>query len=57
MPRAKRNKVVALTKVKKDVHALKDSLVQKVRSYVDTFKSIYVITYENMTTNPFKALR
>ena len=45
MPRAKRNKVVALTKVKKDVHALKDSLVQKVRSYADSFKSIYVITY------------
>ena len=57
MPRAKKNKVISLTKVKKDVHALKDSLVQKVRSYVDAFKSVYVITYENMTTNPFKALR
>lgn len=57
MPRAKRSKVVSLTKVKKDVHGLKDSLVQKVHSYVDTFKSVYVITYENMTTNPFKALR
>lgn len=57
MPKARRNKVVALTKVKKDVHALKDSLVQKIHSYADNFKAIYVITYENMTTNPFKALR
>ncbi len=45
MPRAKRNKVVALTKVKKDVNARKANLVEKVRSYVDTFKSICVVDY------------
>ena len=57
MPRAKRNKLVSLTKTHKDVHGLKDSLLQRVRSYVGSFASVYVITYQNMTTNPFKALR
>lgn len=54
MPRAKRNKVVSLTNVKKDVHALKESIVDKVRSYADNFSSACVVSYENMTTNPFK---
>lgn len=54
MPRAKRNKVVSLTRVKKDVHATKESLVDKVRTYLNHYKSATVLTYQNMTTNPFK---
>jgi mRNA turnover protein 4 len=57
MPRARRNKLVSLTKVKKDVHALKSSIVEKVHSYADTFRSVCVVSYENMTTNPFKELK
>jgi mRNA turnover protein 4 len=57
MPRARRNKVVALTKVKKDVHALKESIVEKVRNYADNYSSACVVAYENMTTNPFKELK
>lgn len=49
--------MVSLTKVKKDIHALKSSLVEKVRSYVDSFRSVCVISYENMTTNPFKEFK
>lgn len=57
MPRARKNKVVSLTKVKKDVQALKSSIVEKVHNYVDSYKSVCVVAYENMTTNPFKELK
>jgi len=57
MPRARRNKLVSLTKVKKDVQALKSSIVEKVHNYADAYRSVCVIAYENMTTNPFKELK
>ena len=57
MPRARRNKLISLTKVKKGVHALKSSIVEKVHSYVDNYRSVCVVAYENMTTNPFKELK
>jgi ribosomal protein L10 len=57
MPEAKRNKVVSLTQVKGKTHDHKDYIVEKARSFMKRFKSVYVLTYENMTTNNFKALK
>ena len=57
MPLAKKNKVVSLTQVKPKARDHKEAIVEKVHAYVNRYKYIYVLTYENMTTNNLKALR
>ena len=57
MPIAKKNKVVNLTKVKPKTRDHKELIVDKVHTYMKQYKNVYVLTYENMTTNNFKALK
>lgn len=57
MPLAKKNKVVSLTKVKPKVREHKEFIVNKVHTFLDKFKYVYVLSFDNMSTNNFKSLR
>lgn len=57
MPKAKKNTVVSLTKVKPKTRQHKEYIVEKVHLFLKKFKYVYVLTYENMTTNNFKAFK
>lgn len=57
MPKSKRNKVVALTVVKKKDRKWKESLVQSIRDCVVEYPSVYVFRCKNMRNETFKSLR
>lgn len=57
MPEAKRNKMVSLTKVKPKPREHKEFIVNKVHNYLANYKYLYVLAYDNMSTNNFKTLR
>ena len=57
MPKSKRNKMVSLTKVKKQGRAGKEALVEKVQDAVGEFKNSYVLSFENMRSAPFKNMQ
>lgn len=57
MPVAKKNKVVSLTKVKPKVREHKEFIVNKVHTFLNKYKYLYVLSFDNMSTNNFKALR
>ena len=57
MPEAKRNKLVSLTKVKPKTRDHKSYIVKRVQRYLARYKYLYVLTYENMSTNNFKAIK
>jgi mRNA turnover protein 4 len=54
MPRSKRNKVVALTKTKKQGKSAKEDLKSNVQEAIDTYKNTFVLSFENMRAGPFK---
>ena len=56
MPKSKRNKIVALTKVKKKGRSGKEDLVEKIQQSLDEYKHNYVLSFENMRAGPFKTL-
>jgi len=56
MPKSKRNKVIALTKVKKKGRSGKEDLVEKIQEALDEYKYNYVASFENMRAGPFKQL-
>jgi mRNA turnover protein 4 len=57
MPQAKRNKVVSLTKVTPKTREHKEFIVKKVHTFMGRYKYVYVLSFDNMSTNNFKALR
>ena len=57
MPRTKRQKVVALTKVKKQGKEAKGSWVEKVQEALDTYKNSFVLSFENMRSGPFRQIQ
>ena len=57
MPKSKRNKVVSLTKTKKKTKDHKTSLIDKIHKYVDSYERMYVFSYSNMRTNPFRLVQ
>ena len=57
MPKSKRKRKVALTKTEGKGAQLKIDLVEKIRDSVDSFKFLYVFSYENMRTSMFKKVR
>jgi|UniRef100_A0A7S3MMV9 mRNA turnover protein 4 len=56
MPKSKRNKVVALTKVKTKGRAGKEELVTNVREAVEEYKNAFAVSYENIRSGPFKVI-
>ena len=56
MPKSKRNKVVALTKVKSKGRAGKEDLVVKVREAVDEYRNAFVVSFTNIRSGPFKVV-
>ncbi|KAK0403303.1 hypothetical protein QR680_016849 [Steinernema hermaphroditum] len=57
MPRSKRDKEISLTKVKKKTRETKTSLVEDIKSCVDTYKNVFVFTIENMRSTKFIGVR
>jgi mRNA turnover protein 4 len=57
MPKSKRNKVVSLTKVKKQGREAKEQLVEKVHAALDAHKRCFVLSFRNMRTGPFKKVQ
>ena len=57
MPKSKRDRVVALTVVKKKDRAWKESLVQSIRDCISEYPSVFVFRCENMRNDAFKGLR
>ena len=56
MPKTKRQKVVALTKVKKQGKEAKGNWVEKVQEALDTYKNSFVLSFENMRSGPFRQI-
>ena len=59
MPRSKRNKIIPISKVKKNenISGKKAVLAEKVKSYLEEYEYCYVIKYKNMTNLPMQELR
>ena len=57
MPRSKRNKVLALTKVKKKGRGAKEEMVESIQQALGEFKRCFVLSFENMRTGPFKKIQ
>ena len=57
MPQSKKNKVVSLTKVAPKTREHKEFIVNKVHTFMGRFQYVYVLTFDNMSTNNFKSLR
>ena len=57
MPKSKRSQVVSLTKVVPKTREHKEFIVNKVHRFMSDYKYIYVLSFENMSTNNFKTLR
>ena len=56
MPKSKRNKVVALTKVKTKGRQGKEDLVTRVREATDEYRNAFVVSFENIRSGPFKVI-
>jgi mRNA turnover protein 4 len=58
MPKSKRDRKVALTKVTKKVGLnFKQELIDKIRQAVDKYDRLFVFTVDNMRNQKLKALR
>ena len=50
-------KQIALTKTKKKGREGKDKLITNIQDAINKYKYAYVLSHENMTTNPFMKIR
>lgn len=57
MPKSKRQRTKALTKVDKKTSDLKQKIVESVREAVDAYDSVFAFSFVNMRTNHFKDVR
>ncbi|KAK9878098.1 hypothetical protein WA026_020742 [Henosepilachna vigintioctopunctata] len=57
MPKSKRDKKISLTKTSKKGLALKQKIIDDVRSCVEKFKDIYVFSHKNMRNLKMKDIR
>lgn len=57
MPKSKRDKKISLTKTAKKGVALKQRIIEDIRSCVDEFDNIYVFSFNNIRNNTFKEIR
>ncbi|KAI6244023.1 Ribosome assembly factor mrt4 [Aphelenchoides fujianensis] len=57
MPRAKRDREVPLTKVKKKTRESKENLVRQVKSAVENYARLFVFNFENLRSAKFTEIR
>lgn len=57
MPKSKRQRTKALTKVDKKTNDLKQKVVESVREAVDSYATVFAFSFVNMRTNHFKDVR
>uniref|UniRef100_K3WRY3 Ribosome assembly factor mrt4 n=1 Tax=Globisporangium ultimum (strain ATCC 200006 / CBS 805.95 / DAOM BR144) TaxID=431595 RepID=K3WRY3_GLOUD len=57
MPKSKRQRTKALTKVDKKTSDLKQKVVESVREAVDSYATLFAFSFVNMRTNHFKEVR
>lgn len=57
MPKSKRQRTKALTKVDKKTSDLKQKVVESVREAVDNYATVFAFSFVNMRTNHFKEVR
>ncbi|KAG5369988.1 Ribosome assembly factor mrt4 [Yarrowia sp. C11] len=57
MPKSKRNKIIALTKVEKKTREDKEVIVDEIHNYLDEHKYCFVFSVEGMRNTFFKDLR
>lgn len=57
MPKSKRNKVIALTKVDKVGFQAKEKLIGEIQGCIDTYASIYLFSVQNMRNTKLKEVR
>ena len=57
MPKSRRIKISALTNTKSKGREMKTELINNIRDAIDTYKHLYVISFQNMRSNLFKNLR
>ncbi|XP_022915970.2 mRNA turnover protein 4 homolog [Onthophagus taurus] len=57
MPKSKRDKKISLTKTDKKGLALKQKIVDDIKSCVEKFNSIYVFTFKNMRNEKMQDIR
>jgi len=57
MPKSKRERKITLSKTQKKGRARKESIVEEVRSCVDSYKTLYVFSADNMRNSALKSVR
>ncbi|KAJ0393360.1 hypothetical protein P43SY_000630 [Pythium insidiosum] len=57
MPRSRRQRVKPLTNTNKKGTELKQKMVEAIRDAIDSYKSAYAFSFQNMRTNHFKDVR
>ena len=57
MPKSKRSKVVSLTQVRKKGKEHKEAQIEQIKKLLEEYKYLFVLTFKNMTTNPFKKIK
>ena len=57
MPRSRRDRTVALTQTKKKESSAKDQLVDKIRTTVDSHKSLFVLGFEGLRSSHLQTIR
>ena len=57
MPRSKRSRKSALTQVKAKVSSDKIELVDKVREAIDTYNSVYALSFQELRSNQLQSVR
>jgi mRNA turnover protein 4 len=57
MPRSKRERTVSLTKTSKKESSEKDKLVDRIRSAVDSYKGLFVLSFDGLRSNHLQKIR
>ena len=56
MPKSKRNKVVAMTKVKTKGRSGKEDLVKQVQAALEEYRNTFVVSFTDIRSGPFKVI-